>query len=95
MIWTEDNIERLRKLAGAGASMAMAAEKLGTTRNAVAGVSHRHGITWECPKERHRQRTSDGGKLAWSRDDGTRRQGQSARARLHFADRWAALRRPA
>lgn len=43
-VWTDERLEKLRKLWDKGLSISAIGEKLGVTRNAIAGKAHRLGL---------------------------------------------------
>lgn len=84
MIWTKEQTAELRRLAKAGQSGSEIAKILGVTRNAITGKADREGIRLQCSRERHAARCSEGARVGWARDDGSRREAAAERMRRRF-----------
>lgn len=70
MIWTDDAVAALRRVAREGGSFGDVAELLGCTRSTVAGKANRLGVSFaghDAPTAKARH--AAGCKLAWDRLD--------------------------
>lgn len=86
--WTPERLRRLRVFAAEGLSMAEAGEKLGRTRNAIAGAAYRYDIPFNCSREHHSELASAGQVRRWERDDGTGRRAAAERMRQTMLAYW-------